>query len=127
MANKNIVVVIDTNLWISFLIGKRSGNLISILSKPNITIAMSGQGIEELRLVVSRDKFRKYFPISYSKKLFAFLAKRTTMYNVVNSPQVCRNPKDDYLLALSDIAKADYLITGDKDLLDLHFYKGTKI
>lgn len=123
----SITVVIDTNLWISFLIGKRTANLIAILSRPNIALAMSDKAIRELKLVVSRDKFRKYFPESYSQKLFDFIEKRAETYNVVDAPNICRDPKDDYLLALSDKANADYLITGDNDLLVIGEYKGTAI
>lgn len=34
-------------------------------------------------------------------------------------PAVTRDPKDDYLLAYALVGKADYLVTGDKDLLVL--------
>jgi uncharacterized protein len=34
-------------------------------------------------------------------------------------PPVVRDPKDDYLLAYALVGRADYLVTGDRDLLDL--------
>ncbi len=34
-------------------------------------------------------------------------------------PAVIRDPKDDYLLAYAVVGEADYLVTGDADLLDL--------
>ena len=34
-------------------------------------------------------------------------------------PALCRDPHDDYLLALLERHKADFLVTGDKDLLAL--------
>lgn len=40
---------------------------------------------------------------------------------------ICRDPKDDYLLALSKVAKADLLITADEDLLVLGKYGRTRI
>lgn len=42
-------------------------------------------------------------------------------------PSICRDPKDDFLLELSRASRADYLITGDKDLLELEKYKKTEI
>lgn len=125
--SKTINVVIDTNLWISFLIGKRTANLVSLLSHPNITIAISEQAIEELRLVISRDKFRKYFPLEYGQRLFDFINRRAITIDVVNAPTLCRDPKDNYLLGLSETARANYLITGDKDLLVLGSYGITEI
>lgn len=124
--NNRITIVIDTNLWISFLIGKRTANLVAILSRPNIVLAMSEQAITELRIVTKREKFRKYFPLSYSEKLFSFIAKRAHIYNVKDVVDICRDPKDNFLLALASEANADYIITGDADLLVIGEYKGTK-
>jgi predicted nucleic acid-binding protein len=45
-------------------------------------------------------------------------------------PRVTRtpDPTDDFLLALSEAGKADYLVTGDKSgLLALRRHKGTQI
>ena len=39
----------------------------------------------------------------------------------------CRDPKDNFLLDLSVAGKANYLITGDEDLLVLNPYRNTKI
>jgi putative PIN family toxin of toxin-antitoxin system len=39
----------------------------------------------------------------------------------------CRDPKDDFLLSLAVDSKADYLLTGDNDLLDLKRVGKTKI
>jgi predicted nucleic acid-binding protein len=44
------------------------------------------------------------------------------------SVTVCRDPHDNYLLALAAVGSADFLVTGDKrDLLSLGHYKGTRI
>lgn len=40
---------------------------------------------------------------------------------------ICRDPKDNYLLALVKDAKADFLTTGDQDLLVLKSFEGTEI
>lgn len=40
---------------------------------------------------------------------------------------ICRDPKDNFLLALAKDGKADYLITGDNDLLVLNKFGKTKI
>jgi len=46
---------------------------------------------------------------------------------VKSKVKVCRDTKDDFLLALSKDGKADYLVTGDKDLLSLNRYRKTDI
>jgi predicted nucleic acid-binding protein len=40
---------------------------------------------------------------------------------------ICRDAKDDFLLALAKAAKADLLVTGDEDLLVLKKYGRTRI
>ncbi len=40
---------------------------------------------------------------------------------------VCRDTKDNFLLALAKDGNADFLITGDKDLLVLEKYENTQI
>lgn len=47
--------------------------------------------------------------------------------NVKSQIQVCRDPNDDFLLALAKDGTADYLITGDKDLLSLKKFEHTRI
>lgn len=41
--------------------------------------------------------------------------------------KVCRDPKDNFLLTLAKDGEADYLPTGDNDLLDLQKFGKTKI
>lgn len=49
------------------------------------------------------------------------------LYIPCKMASTCRDPKDDYLLALAQEAKADYLLTGDKDLLVLEYIGKTQI
>jgi putative PIN family toxin of toxin-antitoxin system len=50
---------------------------------------------------------------------------------ILVSPQECRvvtgDPEDDYVLATGRLARADYLVTGDRGLLGLGEYEGVKI
>jgi putative PIN family toxin of toxin-antitoxin system len=41
--------------------------------------------------------------------------------------KVCRDPGDDMFLECAAVANADWLVAGDKDLLTLGAYKGTRI
>ncbi len=42
-------------------------------------------------------------------------------------PGVTRDPKDDAIVACAREAGADYIVSGDRDLLDLGEYKGTRV
>jgi len=46
---------------------------------------------------------------------------------VYSTTEVCRDPKDNFLLSLSLDGRADFLLTGDKDLLVLEKFAETKI
>lgn len=47
--------------------------------------------------------------------------------DIVSNVQACRDPKDNFLLALARDGNADYLISGDLDLLDMKEFEDTRI
>ena len=59
--SKRIKVIIDTNLFISWLIGKKLLVLKELLTDFRIELIFAEQNIQELRMVSQRPKFRKYF------------------------------------------------------------------
>jgi len=42
-------------------------------------------------------------------------------------PRVCRDRSDDAILACAVAARAEFLVTGDDDLLELHTFRGIRI
>ncbi len=124
---KKIKVIIDTNLFISFLIGKRLKRLKSSLIESSVELIFAEQNIQELQIVTERSKFRKYFSKTDVVNLVKFLRITGSVLSIDEVEELCRDPKDDFLLALSKKAKADYLVTGDKDLLEMINYHKTQI
>ena len=59
--------------------------------------------------------------------MFELLADYALFVKILSKIAVCRDAKDDYLLALAIDSKADFLITGDKDLLTIKQIETTKI
>ena len=53
-------VIIDTNLWISFLIGHQTQLVRRMLTDLRFDVYVCSRLIEEIRDVASRDKIRKY-------------------------------------------------------------------
>lgn len=113
----NIRVVIDNNCWISFLIGRRLSNLVDLLSNERITLVICNELLDELRDVTSRPKFVKYFKKEDVSSLIEFMQIIGESVEPQRSVNVCRDSSDDYLLALAVEGNAQYLITGDADLL----------
>ncbi len=127
MTAKNIRVILDTNVWISFLIGKRLSNIIIYIKNSAVKIIVTEALIEEIIDVTSREKLQRYFSPQHVEALVNLL--RTSAENIKIEPInfISRDPKDNFLLDLIDIAKADYLVTGDSDLLELNVFKTAKI
>jgi uncharacterized protein len=126
-AKKKIKIIIDTNLFISFLIGKRLVGLKQALVQSNVQLIFSEQNIEELITVTRKLKFRKYFDTNKVADLIDLIHTIGKIEKITREPEICRDPKDNFLLALADKGKADYLVTGDADLLILKKYKNTRI
>jgi putative PIN family toxin of toxin-antitoxin system len=120
-------VIIDTNLWISFLIGKELQNLKDQITTDKVRLITTEQLITELKIVTARPKLQKYFDQDKIVELVSFLDIVSEKVKIKNIEQICRDPKDDFLLALSKESTADYLVTGDKDLLEIGRYTKTEI
>ena len=124
---KPFKVIIDTNLWISFLIGKQISSLKLLLVKGIIEPIFSHQLFDEIILVTQRPKLQQYFSPEQVNDLIDFLKEIGVLVEIRSSVLVCRDPKDNYLLDLAQDSGADYLITGDRDLLILENFAGTII
>ena len=62
MTSKSVKVIFDTNVWISFLIGKRLKKIKQRITDGGITIVISEQLLTEIKTVTIREKLKKYFP-----------------------------------------------------------------
>ena len=120
-------IIIDTNLWISFLISKNFTFLEHLVETNKIELLYSNQLILEIDNVVNRPKFKKYFDAESVKLIYDLFKKNGTKIELKTDLQICRDPKDNFLLNLAVDGNADYLITDDKDLLILEKINNTKI
>ncbi len=124
---KEIRIIIDTNLFISFLIGRQLKKLKDYIFDSKIILIFAEQNILEIELVSKRPKFKKYFSVIDVKNLLDLIQVVGEVYEISSVPEICRDPKDNFLLGLAEKANANYLLTGDMDLLVLKKYKNTKI
>lgn len=120
-------VAFDTNIWISFSIGKRMENLKDIFINKEIKIFICPEIIDEYIRIANSEKLSKYLSkqrISDTLDLMETFAESKT---VTSNVKLSRDPDDDFLLAFSKENKLDFLITGDNDLLIIKEYHGTTI
>jgi len=122
-------IIIDTNLWISFLIGKRLSTLKLLLSNSEFTVFICNELLVEIQNISVKQKIRKYINSDDVNDLFDIIDK-CCQYIVIRQRAVSsalRDIDDLYLLSLADTVNADYILTGDKDLLTLKTHNQTKI
>lgn len=127
MPNRKNKVIIDTNLWISFLLTKDLSKFDTIIADKKLILVFSEELVEEFLEVTQRSKFRKYFAVDDIEDLLLKIRNRATFINVKSNIIACRDPKDNFLLSLAVDGQATHLITGDKDLLVLGKFAQTKI
>lgn len=82
---------------------------------------------EEMNDVLHRPKFQRYFTLDVIKELVPLILSKVEIVEIKETFDVCRDPKDNFLLDLCVSGKADYVVTGDEDLLVLNPFKGIQI
>jgi uncharacterized protein len=123
-------IVIDTNIFISALIKPgNSQKIFDFLTTGSFQAFYPTQLLEEFAEVATRPKVADKYKIT-TEKLKNFLAviqRNATNIPMTNIPRICRDPTDDPFLECARLAKCDYLVSGDPDLLDLLEHGQTKI
>jgi putative PIN family toxin of toxin-antitoxin system len=90
-------------------------------------ILLSNDVIAELASVLTRKKFDRYLTQDEREEFLQTLVRESTILEITEPVQACRDPKDDKYLALAVNGQAACLITGDRDLLTLVSYRGIPI
>jgi len=121
-----MIVVIDCNIWITLSINGQI-DFIADISDSGIIIATCKALRNEISDVLNRPKLAKFISSDIISKVIELHDTVTVTYSLVKIKHVVADLKDNYLFALSEMSKADYLITGDKLLLEVKKYKKTKV
>ncbi len=126
--SKPLRLVIDTNIWISLLISKKLETLDNLFFSKEIEILFSEELIDELKVTISKPKLKKHFGKRNAlEEMLLVFEPYMDFIEVKKQVNVCRDEKDNFLLALAEEGEVDYLITGDDDLLVLRSFKKTRI
>jgi uncharacterized protein len=121
-------VVIDTNVLIS--------GLFSITSTParaveravtNGQLVATAATVRELMAKLLSPKFDRYVSREQRDALLGRLAPLLDIVEVVQSIHASRDPNDDKFLEAAVNGRADLIVTGDRDLLELSPFRGVAI
>jgi putative PIN family toxin of toxin-antitoxin system len=122
-----VIVVIDTNVWISALqFAKHRGTPTRALEKAiseDVIATCDEIDAEIVRVLTEKLSWEQPRATSALQVILA----RAIRVKIRGTVKECRDPGDDMFLECAALAKADLLIAGDKDLLTLGAYKGTRI
>lgn len=118
-------IVLDTNVLISALVFKGFAAKVFDYCATQHTIILSPWIIEELI-----DKLQHKFNLEAAlvKELQDLLLEKVSVIAPANAvPDICRDKDDNYILQIAEFVKANFIITGDKDLLELTSYNAIPI
>jgi uncharacterized protein len=121
-------IVVDTNVLISRLLlpASVSGRALRRAVATG-QLVVSEATMDELTTVLGRPKFDPYLSIADRQEFIRLLGHIAEMIPVVRVVRACRDPRDDKFLEVAVNGRADLIVTGDRDLLELDPFMGIGI
>ena len=120
-----IKIVLDTNVIIAAFVARGLSNSVFELCLDKFEIIISEYIIEEISKKLT---VKIKIPKEKVNEIIDFLRDSCNIFNYESlKKNICRDKKDDEILALAKGCNSKYIVTGDKDLLVLTNFGGIKI
>ena len=120
--------VIDTNVLVSSILIKKSSSDAALKKARSLgSLLFSEATFQELQITLSRSKFDRYVSLLVRSEFILRLKLELELVEIIKKVELCRDEKDNKFLEVAINGKADYLITGDNDLLVLRPFQDIKI
>jgi uncharacterized protein len=119
-------IVIDTNVFVSAIVfGGTPRRIVELITQKHIRPVISEELLTELRRII-HTKFPRHSPVlqSYEAQIRHYSIAVPLGTHTVN---VCRDPDDNKILETAYLGNCHFLVTGDKDLLELDSYQNIQI
>ena len=123
-------VVIDTVVFVRSLLNPHSApGKVIFAHADEYRLILSAPIVREILEVLQRPEITSkiQFVAGMDTRRVLDLLSQAEIVELSSIPQVSRDPKDDKFLATAVAGEADYVISEDRDLLDLGEYRGIKI
>jgi putative PIN family toxin of toxin-antitoxin system len=88
---------------------------------------VSAETIDELNQVLAREDFARYVTEEERMEFLAVLLREATLVEATVHVGECRDPSDNKFLELAISGNAECIVSGDRDLLVLHPFRGISI
>lgn len=119
-------VVVDTNVLISgTFFGGKPRAVVDAIAGERIQASASSAILEEYNDTIMEVARKGYG--SFDTSRFSSFVEKLSLVEPVTDVRVCRDPDDDKFISCAIDARAYYVVSGDKDLLDIGEYEGVEI
>ena len=131
MSEMLLKLVLDTNTLVSaFFWEGNEAELLRKIEQSKAKLYITSEILKEVEEVIKRPKFDKVMK-NAGLTPDQIMQKIVSLSHLIIAPKitvkVCRDEKDNKFLECAESAKADYLVSGDEDLLVLKEYNGIPI
>ena len=124
----SLKLVIDTNILISAALsaqGAPAQLVVGVLARHRLVFSQAT--FDELRTRIYRPKFDRYIALDDRERLLGDFNASAIWVEAAEPGRYCRDRDDDHFIEAALKAQADYLVSGDKDLLEAPPVEGLRI
>lgn len=128
-----IRAVLDANVYISAAIAPRgtSGTIVRAwVEESRIQVVASLEILEEVKRAIQYPRVRKYIQAS-DRELLCWISALGVLADMVTPTVlvsgVVRDPDDNKYIEAALEGRAEYLVSGDSDLLEIGFFQGIRV
>jgi putative PIN family toxin of toxin-antitoxin system len=119
-----VTVVLDTNVVVAAMVAEGLCREVVHRAVRMRVLASSARLMDELDATLRR----KFAVTPAAHAFLKAFRQQVPLVEPLKLPKaICRDPNDDMVLATAVAAKANFLITGDQDLLVLEAYEGVHV
>ena len=128
---KNLIVVLDTNVWVSIVFSKTlTKDFVPLIREEKIKVYLSRALVRELAKVLTYPKIEAILEkanIEPTLALSSILKSVTLVKTKQKIQEIMEDPADNRVLGCALSAKAKIIVSGDRHLQDLHEFRGIRI
>ncbi|MBU0573133.1 MAG: putative toxin-antitoxin system toxin component, PIN family [Candidatus Margulisbacteria bacterium] len=117
--------VLDTNVFISALKKGKLRKILDLWMEDRFDVLVSDKIIKEVFEVLKRPKFN--FSSLDIEELGTLIFERARIFNSEETIRICDDPDDNKFIECAVAGKANFIVSGDKDLLRIQEYQEIRI
>ena len=121
-----VKAVVDTNVFISGLLNKGGipRKIFLAFKEGKFSLFISQSILTEILMTLNKPEIAPLVTIEDRKELLIFLENFAKFVTPKEEVSVCRDPYDNVIIECAVAGNADFIVTGDKDLLIHKSFRG---